>query len=182
MAKKRLFTEPIFWKDSKKNLNIFQRQIQSMGGIIDIGGRLGYGIFPPKIFPYAEKLAINCHSCVNTSTQYAGIEALQGSQESVENMIKEFQIRKDFLVSELNLINGIKCVNPGGAFYVFPRIKKTDYDSKKIADELLEKKFLATVPGSSFGENGEGFLRISYASNISNLTKSIELLKEFMNE
>ena len=146
------------------------------------GWRLGYGIFPKSIFNYAEKLAINCHSCVNSSSQYAGIEALNGSQKYVEDMIKEFNIRRMFLVEELNKIDEIKCVMPGGAFYVFPKISKNNFSSKEISNYLLEKKYLATVPGSSFGTNGEGFLRISYASNMDNLKKSIALIKEFINE
>ena len=146
------------------------------------GWRLGYGIFPKSIFNYAEKLAINCHSCVNSSSQYAGIEALNGSQKYVEDMIKEFNLRRIFLVEELNKIDEVKCVMPGGAFYVFPKISKNNFSSKEISNYLLEKKYLATVPGSSFGTNGEGFLRISYASNIDNLKKSIVLIKEFINE
>ena len=83
------------------------------------GWRLGYGIYPRKIFPYAEKLAINCHSCVNSASQYAGIEALNGDQTQVKKMIKEFQERRDFLVKELNSINNIECSMPGGAFLCF---------------------------------------------------------------
>tara|TARA_A200000113_G_scaffold81821_1_gene72790 strand:- start:168 stop:1337 length:1170 start_codon:yes stop_codon:yes gene_type:complete len=146
------------------------------------GWRLGYGIFPKSIFNYAEKLAINCHSCVNSSSQYAGIEALNGSQKYVEDMIKEFNLRRIFLVEELNKIDEVKCVMPGGAFYVFPKISKNNFSSKEISNYLLEKKYLATVPGSSFGTNGDGFLRISYASNIDNLKKSIVLINEFINE
>ena len=146
------------------------------------GWRLGYGIFPDSIFDYAEKLAINCHSCVNVASQYAGIEALNGSQKDVEKMIREFDKRRKFLVNELNLINKINCVMPGGAFYVFPKIEKNDLSSKNISNYLLENKYVATVPGSSFGENGEGFLRISYASNIENLKKSVIAIKEFINE
>ena len=146
------------------------------------GWRLGYGIFPNRIFNYAEKLAINCHSCVNVSSQYAGIEALNGSQLDVENMIKEFDQRRKFLVNELNLIDEIECVIPGGAFYVFPKIQKNNLSSKQISNYLLEKKFIATVPGSSFGDNGEGFLRISYASKLENLKKSVNAIKEFINE
>lgn len=146
------------------------------------GWRLGYGIFPKKLYPYAEKLAINCHSCVNTATQYAGIEALNSSQKSVDDMVERFQSRRNFLVSELNKINNINCVNPGGAFYVFPKIIKKGFKSKDISHELLEKKYLATVPGSSFGPKGEGFIRISYASKMENLEKAINLIKEFMIE
>ncbi len=146
------------------------------------GWRLGYGIFPKKVFDYAEKLAINCHSCVNLATQYAGIEALLGDQSYVAKMVQEFFKRRNFLVDNLNLVENINCVKPGGAFYVFPKISKDGLTSKEISNILLEEKFLATVPGSSFGENGEGFIRISYASNIENLKKSINLLKEFIFE
>ena len=146
------------------------------------GWRLGYGIFPKKIFKFAEKLAINCHSCISIPTQIAGIEALKGSQKSVNEMVKEFQNRRNFLVDQLNLIDNIQCKKPGGAFYVFPKILINNKTSKEISNYLLEKKFVATVPGSSFGDNGEGFLRISYASKIENLKQFIELLKEFMNE
>jgi len=146
------------------------------------GWRLGYGIFPKAIFEFAEKLAINCHSCVNSSAQFAGIEALKGSQKDVEKMVNEFTKRRNFLVDELNKIENIECLKPGGAFYVFPKILKGNMNSKDIAKELLEKKFVATVPGSSFGHNGENFIRISYANNIENLKKSIERIKEFVYE
>ena len=110
------------------------------------------------------------------------IEALKGSQDSVNKMIKEFQERRDFLVTELNKIKNVSCVSPGGAFYVFPKINKKNQTSKEISNFLLEKKFVATVPGSSFGVNGEGFLRISYANKLENLKKFINLLSEYMNE
>tara|TARA_B100000700_G_C14959048_1_gene815504 strand:- start:210 stop:1379 length:1170 start_codon:yes stop_codon:yes gene_type:complete len=146
------------------------------------GWRLGYGIFPKKIFNYAEKLAINCHSCVTTAVQLAGVEALKGTQEHVLKMIEEFNLRRNFLTENLNSIKNIKCIKPGGAFYVFPEIKKSNMSSKQISDHLLENMFLATVPGSAFGQNGEGFLRLSYASNMDNLKEAIECLKKFMNE
>ena len=87
-----------------------------------------------------------------------------------------------FLVSELNKIENIQCKQPGGAFYVFTKVKKENMNSVEISRYLLEKKFIATVPGSSFGKNGEGFLRISYASTFENLEKFIVSLKDFMNE
>ncbi len=146
------------------------------------GWRLGFGIYPQNIFSYAEKLAINCHSCVNSAAQFAGIEALRGSQKSVNDMIENFKSRRNFLVDQLNLIKNIECKKPGGAFYVFPRINKKNLTSTEISKYLLEKKYIATVPGSSFGENGEGFLRISYANSIENLSKFVECLKQFMDE
>ena len=86
------------------------------------------------------------------------------------------------MVNELNKIKNIECKKPGGAFYVFPKIIKDNLSSIEISKYLLEKKFVATVPGSSFGEKGEGFLRISYANSIENLKKFINHLKKFMNE
>ena len=146
------------------------------------GWRLGFGIYPKKIFGFAEKLAINSHSCVNSASQFAGIEALTGDQKPVDNMINEFKKRRDFLVSELNKIENIECKKPGGAFYVFPKINKENMNSVEISKYLLEKKFIATVPGSSFGKNGEGFLRVSYASTLKNLEKFIICIRDFMNE
>ena len=146
------------------------------------GWRLGYGIFPKKIFSFAEKLAINCHSCVNSAAQFAGIEAITGSQDSVNKMIEEFKVRRDFLVKELNNIKNVECKKPGGAFYVFPKVIKENLSSIEISRYLLENKFIATVPGSSFGDKGEGFLRISYANTIDNLKKFVYHLNIFMNE
>ena len=110
------------------------------------GWRLGYGIYPNNIYSYAEKLAINCHSCVNSATQFAGIEALRGDQTQVKKMIKEFKLRRDYLVNELNSIENISCLKPGGAFYVFPNINKDQMNSAEISKFLLENKFVATVP------------------------------------
>lgn len=146
------------------------------------GWRLGYGIFPRNIFGYAEKLAINCHSCVNSASQFAGIEALKGSQKEVDEMIKIFQERRNFLVNELNKLKNVDCKVPGGAFYVFPKVSKDNMNSSEISNYLLEKKFIATVPGSSFGSNGEGFLRISYANTIENLKIFLKCLKDFIYE
>ena len=146
------------------------------------GWRLGYGIFPRNIFDYAEKLAINCHSCVNSASQFAGIEALKGSQKEVDEMIKIFQERRNFLVNELNKLKNVDCKVPGGAFYVFPKVSKDNMNSSEISNYLLEKKFIATVPGSSFGSNGEGFLRISYANTIENLKIFLKCLKDFIYE
>ena len=95
-------------------------------------------------------------------------------------MIKEFDKRRKFIVNELNLIDEIDCVMPGGAFYVFPRINKNGLSSKRISNYLLENKYVATVPGSSFGDNGEGFLRISYASNLQNLKNQLSASKNLL--
>ena len=145
------------------------------------GWRLGYGIFPRNIFDYAEKLAINCHSCVNSASQFAGIEALKGSQKEVDQMIKVFQERRNFLVSELNKLKML-IAKFQEELYVFPKVSKNNMNSAEISNYLLEKKFIATVPGSSFGSNGEGYLRISYANTIENLKIFVKCLKDFIYE
>src|SRR5271154_7372675 len=91
------------------------------------GWRLGYGVWPEALFPHAERLAINCHSCVNAATQFAGIAALKGPRESVERMVRAFAERREFVVKALNSLPGIRCANPGGAFYTFPNVSGTGY-------------------------------------------------------
>ena len=146
------------------------------------GWRIGYSAGPAYIIKAMAKIQGQATSCANSIGQFAGIEALTGSQDSVNNMILEFEQRRNFLVKELSLIRNVDCKKPGGAFYVFPKLKKNNLSSFEISQYLLEKKYIATVPGSSFGSNGEGFLRISYASSKENLEKFVECLKDFMNE
>ena len=86
------------------------------------GWRLGYSVWPAALFPHAERLAINCHSCVNAAAQYAGIAALTGPREPVQRMMAAFAERRDYIVPALNALPGFRCANPGGAFYAFPNI------------------------------------------------------------
>jgi aspartate aminotransferase len=141
------------------------------------GWRLGYSVWPPELIEKAERLAVNCHSCVNAATQYAGIAALQGSQDSVEAMRKAFDERRRITVSELNQIAGFRCVEPGGAFYAFPNITDTGKDSRTLQNLLLEEVGVATVAGTSFGAFGEGYLRISYANSTANIQEAITRIK-----
>ena len=146
------------------------------------GWRIGYTAGHPDIIKAMAKLQSQSTSCPNSIAQYAAVEALSGNQDTVSDMKTTFKKRRDFIVSELNKIENIQCKQPGGAFYVFPKVKKENMNSVEISKYLLEKKFIATVPGSSFGKNGEGFLRVSYASNFENLERFIICLKDFMNE
>ena len=143
------------------------------------GWRIGYGIFPNRIYKYAEKIAINCHSCVSTASQYAALEALKGPQGAVEMMVQEFQKRRDYMVENINKIKGFNCLNPGGAFYIFPNIKETGLKSKAVEIKLLEELGIATVSGPSFGNFGEGYIRISYANSLINLKEAIRRLKNY---
>ena len=138
------------------------------------GWRLGYGIMPASL---AEKVGLLLtHSIGSTAqfTQYAGIEALLGQQDQVDIILDEYQRRRDLVVAGLNSIPGIHCQSPQGAFYVFPNIKDTGMTSNQLADLILDKAGVALLPGSTFGEYGEGYLRISYANSINNLKLGLE--------
>jgi len=138
------------------------------------GWRLGFGVWPKELFPIAEKLAINDHSCVNAAAQWAGIAALDGPQDAVHTMQKAFAERRKIVVDGLNKIPGWRCVSPGGAFYAFPNITGTGLDSKAMQTKLLEKAGIATIAGTSFGSHGEGFLRLSYAADKREIETALE--------
>ena len=141
------------------------------------GWRLGYGIFPSKLYEIAEKLAVNIHSCVNVSAQYAALEALEGSQECVIQMNDSFKRRAEIMYKKLNEINGFTCQKPNGAFYCFPNITATNKTSSKIQNELLDNIGVATVAGTAFGQFGEGFLRLSCASSDEDIKEAINRIK-----
>jgi aspartate aminotransferase len=129
------------------------------------GWRMGYGVWPEHLFSAAERLAINCHSCVNAAAQFAGVAALTGPRQPVQQMVAAFAERRRFVVEELNRLPGVRCVEPGGAFYAFPNVSGTGLDARTLQNRLLEEAGVATISGTSFGEFGEGYLRFSYANS-----------------
>ena len=141
------------------------------------GWRLGYGIFPSNLFEIAEKLAVNIHSCVNASAQYAALEALEGSQDCVIQMNNAFKRRANLMYKKLNEIDSFICQKPNGAFYCFPNIAGTNKTSSIIQNELLDNIGVATVSGTSFGQFGEGFLRLSCASSDEAIEEAINRIK-----
>jgi aspartate aminotransferase len=138
------------------------------------GWRMGFGVWPKEIFAHAERLAINCHSCVNAATQYAGIAALRGPQEPAREMVKAFAERRQYIVKALGDLPGFRCVNPGGAFYAFPNVSGTGLDARSLQNVLLEEAGVATLSGTSFGRFGEGYLRFSYAASLPALKEAVE--------
>jgi aspartate aminotransferase len=130
------------------------------------GWRLGYGVWPKELFAAAERLAINCHSCVNAAAQYAGIAALTGPKEPSRRMVAAFAERRAYIVAALNALPGFRCARPGGAFYAFPNISGTGFDSRTLQSRLLDEAGVATISGTSFGAYGEGYLRFSYAASL----------------
>jgi len=144
------------------------------------GWRMGYGVWPKALFAAAERLAINCHSCVNAATQFAAIAALDGTQEPVRRMVAAFAERREVIVAALNSLPGFRCTMPGGAFYAFPNISGTGYGARALQNELLEKAGVATIAGTSFGAFGEQYLRFSYASSLEAIREAVERIRAFL--
>ncbi len=141
------------------------------------GWRLGYGVMPKNVADMVSKFMVNSNSCTSSFTQRAGIAALNGSQEDSENMIAEFKKRKDVIVNGLNAISGISCRAPNGAFYVFPNIKGTGLTSEEAEDKFLNEAGVASLKGTSFGSNGEGYLRFSYANSTENILEALNRIE-----
>jgi len=146
------------------------------------GWRLGYAIFPGKLYDYARKLAVNLHSCVNASAQYAGLAALTGPQDEVVKMIAEFDKRRKVVVDGLNKLPGVSCITPKGAFYAFPNIKGTGWKAKELATTLLNETGVVTIGGPDFGILGEGYLRLSYANSTENILKALDRMGDFLSK
>lgn len=146
------------------------------------GWRLGWGLWPERLAELATRLAINTHSCVNAATQYAGIAALQGPQDAVEDMRLAFRRRRDLCVAGLNKIPGISCIRPEGAFYAFPNITGTGLNSRQMQDGLLEQAGVATIAGTSFGRHGEGYIRLSFAASDAAIGEALERMAAFLEQ
>ena len=138
------------------------------------GWRLGMSVWPKDVIGHAEKLAVNCHSCVNAPTQFAGLAALTGPQDAVHEMVAAFDGRRRVIVDALNGLDGVSCVEPGGAIYDFPNITGTGMDAKTLQTRLLEEAGVAVIAGTSFGAHGEGYLRFSYANSTENIVAAID--------
>jgi aspartate/methionine/tyrosine aminotransferase len=144
------------------------------------GWRMGYSVWPEKLYEYARKLAVNSYSCVNAPSQFAALAALTGPQDAVIKMVAEFDRRRKIVVEGLNKLPGVSCATPKGAFYAFPNIKQTGWKAKALASALLEDAGVATIGGPDFGVLGEGYMRISYANSAANIQKALGRMGEFL--
>jgi aspartate aminotransferase len=144
------------------------------------GWRLGYGVMRKDLAGKMAQLMTNSNSCTNAFVQLAGIEALKGPQTELEKMVAEFRRRREVIVDGLNKIGGITCTKPDGAFYAFPNIKGTGMNSRKLGDELLQNAGVAVLPGISFGQYGEGYLRLSFANSIENIKKALDRIEMYL--
>ena len=138
------------------------------------GWRLGFSVWPTNLVEKVVRLCVNCHSCVNAPTQYAGIAALEGPQDDVLKMVRAFDERRRVIIPMLNQLPGFRCVEPGGAFYAFPNITGTGMTAKELQNKMLEEAGVATVAGTSFGIHGEGYIRFSYANSVENIRAAIQ--------
>lgn len=143
------------------------------------GWRLGYACGPKEIIEQMLKIHQFAIMCAPTTSQYAAVEALKNGDGDVEKMRQEYDGRRRYLLHRLREM-GIECFEPYGAFYMFPNIKQFGMTSEEFAKQLLEKEKVAVVPGTAFGESGEGFLRISYAYSLEDLKAALERIENFV--
>lgn len=143
------------------------------------GWRLGYTAAPPEITKQMVKLHQFAIMCAPTQSQYAAIEAMNNGDEDVDYMVEEYDRRRRYIVTGLRSI-GIDCFEPEGAFYVFPNISRFGLSSEDFCRRLLDEQGVAIVPGTAFGDCGEGFVRISYAYSVKHLTDALERIEKFV--
>ena len=144
------------------------------------GWRLGYGVWPKHLVDYVRKLITVDHSCVNVAAQMAGLAAVTGPQDAVHAMRQSFAERRDVVVRGLNRLPHVTCRTPGGAFYAFPNVSDTGWSSRELAQRLLEEAYVALVPGESFGANGTGYLRLSYAASPADIEEALARMALFL--
>ncbi|WP_433158750.1 pyridoxal phosphate-dependent aminotransferase [Kribbella sp. CA-247076] len=142
------------------------------------GWRLGFGVFPQPLVEPITRLVINSVSCTSAFSQYAAIAALEGPWDDVDTMVEAFRERREVIVSGLNAVPGVSCVEPDGAFYAFPNITGTGLSAATLADRLLEEAGVACLPGTAFGEYGEGHLRFSYANSVENIRRALSAFRD----
>lgn len=142
------------------------------------GWRIGALVGPADVIAKMELLLQTTSSCVPPFIQYAAIEAVEGDQGAVKMMVSEYKERMHTLVDGLNNIKGIKCLEPGGAIYIFPNISGTGMTSEEFADFALERAGIAVLPGTNFGEHGEGYIRMCVVSSREDIEKGVKRLKE----
>jgi aspartate/methionine/tyrosine aminotransferase len=145
------------------------------------GWRLGYMITPVELAERLELLMTHATGCTATFTQYAGIEALTGPQDFVSEMVKEYQNRRDRMLSLVNAIPGVHAQTPQGAFYLFPNIKATGLTSKDIAARLIDEAGVAILSGTDFGSGGEGYIRLVYANSMEKIEEGVDRITKWFN-
>jgi aspartate/methionine/tyrosine aminotransferase len=146
------------------------------------GWRLGFGAFPHQLVEPVTRLVINSVSCTSSFSQRAILAALTGPWEPVQAMIDEFHKRREVIVEGLNRIPGVSCIEPAGAFYVFPNVKQLGIPSERVAAHLLEEAGVAGLSGTAFGQQGQGYLRFSYANSVQAIREALDAIESSVSE
>ena len=144
------------------------------------GWRMGWSVWPEKLIPHVNKLIINSVSCVNAPSQFAGIAALDGSDQPINDMMKEFDKRRKFIHAGLNNLPGIECSMPGGAFYAFPKVIDTGMNGSEFSKKCMHEAGVAIVPGTAFGKTSIDYVRFSFAASMENIEKALEKIKKML--
>ena len=144
------------------------------------GWRLGWGVWPKKLIDYVFKFCVNSHSCVNTPAQYGAIAALEGPEEHLNNMMREFNKRRKLIVEGLRSLKGVECSSPGGSFFAFPNIKRTGMNGEEFTNLCLEKAGVAIIPGTAFGKFATDNVRFNFATSTENISKAIQKIDEIL--
>ena len=144
------------------------------------GWRMGWSVWPENLIPHVNKLIINSVSCVNAPSQFAGIAALDGPDDSIHEMMEKFDERRKLIHKGLNSLSGVECSLPGGAFYVFPKVIGTGMDGEEFSKKCLHEAGVAIVPGTSFGKTSGDYVRFSFAASKENISNAIEKIDKML--
>ena len=144
------------------------------------GWRLGWGVWPKQLVEHVFKFCVNNHSCVNAAIQYGAIAALDGPEDALNNMMKEFTLRKKLIVEGLRSLKGIECSLPGGTFFAFPNIKKTGMNGEEFTRKCLQESGVAMIPGTAFGKFAKDHVRFNFANSKENISKAIEKIDKIL--
>ena len=144
------------------------------------GWRLGWGVWPEKLVEHVFKFCVNNHSCVNTSAQYGAIAAIDGPEDHLNDMVKEFTARRKLMVDGLTSLKGVECSLPGGSFFVFPNVKDTGMNGEEFTKRCLKEAGVAVIPGTAFGKFGINNVRLNFATSRENISKAIEKIDKYL--
>ncbi|RZO49383.1 MAG: pyridoxal phosphate-dependent aminotransferase [Candidatus Pelagibacterales bacterium] len=144
------------------------------------GWRLGWSVWPEKLIEHVFKFCVNSHSCVNTPAQYGAIAALDGPENHLKDMMKEFDIRRKLIVDGLRNLKGVECSLPGGSFFVFPNIKKTGMNGAEFTEKCLNEAGVAMIPGTAFGKYATHNVRFNFATSRENISTAIEKIDKIL--
>jgi len=144
------------------------------------GWRLGWGVWPENLIEHVFKFCVNNHSCVNAAAQYGAIAALDGPEDHLKNMLREFEARRKLIVDGLRSLKGVKCSLPGGTFFAFPNVKGTGMNGEEFHRKCLDQAGVACIPGTAFGKFATNYVRFNFATSRENISKAIEKIEKIL--